>query len=454
MASAKLILDKRFGSIPLTVTETGIDNNLYPLKIRIFHGRIFRDIPLGYKFKKAEWKEGENKVGKGYRNSERVNASIQRKFSIALDVLEEYRSQIERMEIGELRKLVEEEIEKQLFSDKNLPLIVEKAINRKTEEMIYLNEFGQKLIERKRKKGCHGTANWYQCGLTAILKYVGKDILITEINASFLENFEAHCIENGMAKNGVSSYLRATRTIVNFAVKELLNGKRFDGYPWGVSYVIPHEKTKKRAVPKDVFKAVRSHQYKEGCVLWHSKNYLLFMFNMRGMNFIDLAKLKVNNVTFGNRVEYIRSKTGKPYSIGLTAEAKEILKYYLKPGASQNDFIFPIGFEETEIGLKTYNQKRKRYNGYFKQVVKDATGQNINFTSYVIRHSWASIGKKNGVDIGVIGESLGHADTRTTQIYLTDFEEDVLDNANDRIVSERYIVFWNRKNTCLLGLTN
>jgi integrase/recombinase XerD len=446
MASAKLILDKRFGSLPTNGTETGFDDNSYPLKIRLYHGRVFRDISLGYKFKKNEWKEGENKVGKGYKHSERINASIQRKFSIALNVLEEYRSQIERMEIGELRKLVEQEIEKQLFSDRNLPSIVEKVIGRKISEMIYLNEFGQKLIERKRKKGCHGTANWYQCGLTSVLKYAGKDILITEINASFLENFEAHCIENGMAKNGVSSYLRATRTIVNFAVKELLNGKRFDGYPWGISYVIPHEKTKKRAVPKDVFKAIRIYQYKEGTALWHSKNYLLFMFNMRGMNFIDLAKLKAKNITFDNRVQYIRSKTGKPYSIGLTVEAKEILKYYLKSGLSQNDLVFPIGFDDTEIGHKTYNQKRKRYNGYFKQVVKDATGQDINFTSYVIRHSWASIGKKNGVDIGVIGEALGHSDTKTTQIYLTDFEEDVLDKANENIVSEKLIIFNERTN--------
>ena len=43
--------------------------------------------------------------------------------------------------------------------------------------------------------------------------------------------------------------------------------------------------------------------------------------------------------------------------------------------------------------------------------------------------------KKMGYSVEIIGEGLGHEDTKTTQIYLDDFDDDVLDNANDLITA-------------------
>ena len=54
-------------------------------------------------------------------------------------------------------------------------------------------------------------------------------------------------------------------------------------------------------------------------------------------------------------------------------------------------------------------------------------------TSYVARHSWASIAKEMGYDVSVIGEGLGHADLATLKVYLDDLDQSVLDDANDAI---------------------
>ena len=54
-------------------------------------------------------------------------------------------------------------------------------------------------------------------------------------------------------------------------------------------------------------------------------------------------------------------------------------------------------------------------------------------TSYVTRHSWASIALKMGVPIEVISEGLGHEEIRTTQIYLDGLDSETIDNANDLI---------------------
>ena len=54
---------------------------------------------------------------------------------------------------------------------------------------------------------------------------------------------------------------------------------------------------------------------------------------------------------------------------------------------------------------------------------------NVNLTTYVARHSFATILKKSGVNIGLISEALGHSDIGTTQIYLDSFENSQIDEA-------------------------
>jgi len=96
--------------------------------------------------------------------------------------------------------------------------------------------------------------------------------------------------------------------------------------------------------------------------------------------------------------------------------------------------VFPIGFEETETGYDTYSQKRERINKRFKNFLEEL-GYDQEFTSYWIRHSWASIGREVGQYIGKIGAGPGHDSYATTQIYLEDFEDEVIDETNEAIVA-------------------
>ena len=49
--------------------------------------------------------------------------------------------------------------------------------------------------------------------------------------------------------------------------------------------------------------------------------------------------------------------------------------------------------------------------------------------SHVARHSFATILKKSGVNIGIISQALGHQDIKTTQIYLSQFDNEQVDDA-------------------------
>ncbi|HZK61066.1 MAG TPA: tyrosine-type recombinase/integrase, partial [Anaerovoracaceae bacterium] len=47
---------------------------------------------------------------------------------------------------------------------------------------------------------------------------------------------------------------------------------------------------------------------------------------------------------------------------------------------------------------------------------------NRHITSYVSRHSFASVLAKAGTNLWTIGEMLGHSDLKTTQIYLKELD--------------------------------
>ena len=56
-------------------------------------------------------------------------------------------------------------------------------------------------------------------------------------------------------------------------------------------------------------------------------------------------------------------------------------------------------------------------------------------TSYVSRHSWATIAKKSVIEIGIISDALGHNDISITRTYLDCFGNEEVDKANDSITN-------------------
>tara|TARA_R110000782_G_scaffold237188_1_gene323288 strand:+ start:1960 stop:3240 length:1281 start_codon:yes stop_codon:yes gene_type:complete len=425
MAKVKLHLDKR----------TTNKDNLHPLVIQLAHKGKTRTLPLKIYLNQKQWKENSQEII-GLSNSKRTTAIVRKKLSLASDYLIENSLEIELMEINELKNTIQAVLLKQPHTTQR---DVERYINGKTHK-IYLKEYSDKIIERLNNSGRFGYVQNYKCAITSILKFNNNEnLLLSEITVSFLRDFEAYQLGKGNSKNTIGAYLRPIRAMMNQAIQEkILNPS---AYPFN-SYTIPvNKRTKKRAVEKDVIIEIRNLKLEKGA-LRNAKNYLLFIFNNRGINLIDIAKLKkhqIINAKYENgklvegRLEYIRSKTKKNFSIKLTQESLMILNEYNISEKGKNDLIFPIGYVNTALGRSNYDQNRKRINGRFK-ILAEMVGFEGNMTTYVIRHSWATIAKKNGVPISVIGESLGHEDYSTTETYLDSFDHDTLDDANELVV--------------------
>ncbi|MDT0690466.1 site-specific integrase [Salegentibacter sp. F188] len=418
MARARLVLDTRKGS------RSKVDG-LYPLAVKVFH-RKARLIRLSCSTSRVGWDENNMILKKSvFANKDldcdTINKSNYNKLHAAKSLIIELGKTINDIDVDRLVECIKEKWDKKLDSE----------LRRNLDNEVTINEWSEVLIKRKLKEQKPGTAQWYRGGVAAITKFNhGKPVKFHEITVTFLKNFEVEHKAKGTSLNGISVYLRAVRAIYNYAIQE--EWYEPIKHPFSTYKIPTTRRTKKKALSKEKIIAIRNLQYEEGTNLWHSRNYLLCMFNCRGMNFIDLAKLKIKDIA-ENRLYYGRSKTGDRLSVKMTNEFLEILKYYIK-GKTRDEFIFPIGYDGSVENFTRYKSSRRLSNKLFKIIAEDA-GIEEKITTYYIRHSWATIAKEMGISTEIISEGLGHHSLKTTQIYLRDFDNKVLDEANDLIVS-------------------
>lgn len=154
-----------------------------------------------------------------------------------------------------------------------------------------------------------------------------------------------------------------------------------------------------------------------------------------GTSFIDLAFLKISDIKNG-RIEYKRKKTSRLHSIKITPPLQEIMNHYTC-GKSANDFILHIVPKDESL-KKQYASARdemRRYNKALKELAILA-GIEEAITSYTARHTFASTAKFKGVPVAAISDALGHSDVKTTQIYLDQFDNNIMDAYNEFIISD------------------
>ena len=93
--------------------------------------------------------------------------------------------------------------------------------------------------------------------------------------------------------------------------------------------------------------------------------------------------------------------------------------------------MFPIlsPFPQTEVQVANILQRvLAKVNKHLKEI-----GERLNLpiplTTYVARHSYATVLKRAGVSTSIISESLGHSSERVTQIYLDSFDNEQINSA-------------------------
>jgi len=136
-----------------------------------------------------------------------------------------------------------------------------------------------------------------------------------------------------------------------------------------------------------------------------------------------------------DRIVYTRAKTSRIIQFKLLPPAQDIIEYYRPLGDTQPDqYIFPILDSHKHLTAMQINDRvvkvRKRINKNLQELARLAQLQ-VHLTTYVTRHTYATVLKKSGIPIAVISEALGHRSELITQTYLKSFDNEVIDLANE-----------------------
>lgn len=296
----------------------------------------------------------------------------------------------------------------------------------------YLDYFVQQLKDENRL----GYAESFKGLKSSLLLYCGSlDIPFTDIGHQWLKGYEMFLIRSGKKENTIGIRFRSLRVLYNKAVSEKIVKPEyypFDNFKVGKF----HEQTMKRAISKEDIKRIMSLELRT-VTTYHSpylslgRDLFLFSYLSCGINLTDMARLRYCDV-FEGRLSYHRQKTGRLISFQLQPMALEIIEKYRKPEATPNDYVFPILDRKVH---KTEMQKREKIHKAMKATNKalrrigEQLGIPIDLTTYVARHSYATVLKRSGVSTAIISESLGHSSERVTQIYLDSFENSQIDEA-------------------------
>jgi len=285
--------------------------------------------------------------------------------------------------------------------------------------------FTERVIKQLKELGKDGNARVYQSNLNVFSKFIkGKDISFDEITYSLVKKFEASLYRKGNGINGVAHQLKTLRAIYNRAIKEGVARK--DLYPFE-NIKIKTEKTAKRALSKDEIIQIRDIDLDKKPAQKRARDLFMFSFYCMGMAFVDIAYLKVKDIYKG-RLNYSRQKTTQVYNMAIVEPAMEIIKKY-STLEQKDEFVFPILDKNHPSIYDLYLSQMRNQNKRLKEIQKKLD-LSLPLTSYVARHSWATIAKRSGIPTAVISEGLGHTTEKTTQIYLDSFENEVLDAAN------------------------
>ena len=139
---------------------------------------------------------------------------------------------------------------------------------------------------------------------------------------------------------------------------------------------------------------------------------------------------KFSNIIDG-RLIYERQKTHGMINLVMLDEAKAIIERYATY-QKRAGYLFPILDNRVHITpMQKFNRVRKLCHQINKELhsLAKELGIQEDVTTYVARHSFATVLKKSGVNIGIISQALGHQDIKTTQIYLSKFDDDQVDSA-------------------------
>lgn len=380
-----------------------LKNNESPLMVRVCKDRKRKYISLGISVNPAYWDFNRNAPKPQCPNKEYIDSLIAQK-------VQEYSAQI-----IELKSMDRD------FTATSLVEKVSKPNKVKTVGEVFVEQMN--LLKQAQKLSYMLSIQQTYNSLLEFNKHL--NIYFVDIDVSWLKRYEAWLRKQGLASNTIKGKFVDIRTMYNIAIDE--NIVKVKHYPFRKFKIAKlQQETAKRAISKEDISRIIEYKTDNPLVQF-AIDIFTFSYIMGGINFVDISTLTKENM-MDNRLVYIRHKTKKLIQLPLQDKAIELIEKYHD---DDNPYLFPIlkAYHKTE--QQKFNRVHKiisNVNNRLKKIGKELEIP-VTLTTYVARHSHATVLKKAGVATSIISESLGHSSEKITQVYLDSFGNEQMDEA-------------------------
>ena len=322
-------------------------------------------------------------------------------------------------ELSRILKNIDILVERGTFSFSNLNNMLGKNIGGTLNEMISAKI---KELDNEEK---FGSSAFYKGTLSLLKRYIKHDVLINEVTVEWLNGLEKFILKTA-SQTTVAMNMRNIRTIMNIAKQTGVI--RESDYPFGRGkYQIKEGSGKKKALNKKQLKAIA--EYSDGSMTTEFyRDLWLFIYFCNGLNVADLISLKFSDIQNGE-ISFIRKKTKdrtrdvKRIYAAITPEMYSIIN---KWGNDPKKSVYIFPFLKPSDSAWEHEKKKKNLTKLINKRMK-MIGEKLNLgkiTTYVARHTYATILRNEGVPISIISPMLGHSSVTTTEIYLADLESE------------------------------
>lgn len=253
-----------------------------------------------------------------------------------------------------------------------------------------------------------------------------------DIDKRWLNGFDRYLSKTSPSQNARNIHLRNIRAVFNDAIDDEIT----TSYPFR-KFKLSYEPTAKRSLTISQIRDIFSLEMNEAQQEYVDVFKLIFL--LCGINIVDLFNLTDKNIING-RLEYIRAKTHKRYSIKLEPEALELL---LKHKGKRKLLDIADRYKDYNDYKSTLNKNLKKVGFYTEETYKHSNIKIMQpiepkLSTYWARHTWATIAAELDIPKETIAAGLGHnIGSPITSIYI-DFNMKKVDEANRKIIDYIY----------------
>ena len=285
-------------------------------------------------------------------------------------------------------------------------------------------------IDKKEQMQCIGTKSNYISAANRFMEFRGnEDLAFSQMTSEMMEMYQAWLWNRGVGQNTVAFYLRTLRTLYNKAV-EAGQAPPNDIF---AHVQTANVRTAKRAISVKDIRKIENLKLPIGSSLDKARDLFLISFYLRGMAFVDMAFLKKTDLK-GSMINYNRRKTHQNLNIEWMKPMQAIIDKYAEQ-TKESPYLLPI-LTGKESSPYTAYRKIEHNTNYNLKRIGEMIGLKIPLTTYVARHTWASVALHMNIPIATISEGMGHNSYKTTQIYLQSIDVATINEANKRIISK------------------